>query len=188
RWPAQGGGPSGVWLTPCVPDLPQRPVYLCGPVEMMAATRQLLVQLGVPESKIQVEAFVSPGAPRLSQDEPAAPRPDDGGPKSVFPHSTSRLTNGTATNLDIMAPTATFARSGRRATVAAESTLLEASEAVGVNLPFECRSGICGQCKVRLLEGNVVMDSEDAISRSEKDAGWVLACQARPLTDVTVDG
>ena len=68
-----------------------------------------------------------------------------------------------------------------------ETTLLEASETIGVDLPFECRSGVCGQCKVKLLTGAVEMDVEDAISAYEKDAGWVLACQAHAVVDVTID-
>jgi len=86
-----------------------------------------------------------------------------------------------------MPRTATFARSGKTATLTPETTILEASESVGVDLPFECRSGICGQCKVRLVAGSVVMQTEDAITPSEKRAGWVLACQARARADVTVD-
>ena len=56
-----------------------------------------------------------------------------------------------------------------------------------MDLPFECRSGICGQCKVRLVAGSVTMETEDAITPSEKRAGWVLACQSRARADVTVD-
>ena len=55
-------------------------------------------------------------------------------------------------------------------------TLLEAAEAAGVDLPFECRSGVRGQCKVRLVEGEVKMATEDALSRS-----WKASCSpARP--------
>src|SRR5262249_46786079 len=53
-------------------------------------------------------------------------------------------------------------------------TLLEAAENAGVALPFECRAGICGQCKVKLLRGEVTMASEDALSPAEKIEGVVL--------------
>ena len=68
-----------------------------------------------------------------------------------------------------------------------DETILEAAEAAGVDLPWECRSGICGQCKVRLLSGRVVMEAEDALSPVEKRAGMILACQARAKTAVTVE-
>jgi ferredoxin-NADP reductase len=66
-------------------------------------------------------------------------------------------------------------------------TILEAAENAGLTLPFECRSGICGQCKVKLLRGEVTMDSEDALSPAEKADGLVLACQAHATSDVIVD-
>ncbi len=66
-------------------------------------------------------------------------------------------------------------------------TLLEVAESAGVELPFECRAGVCGQCKVKLLDGEVTMASEEALSTAEKLEGIVLACQARPKTAVVVD-
>ena len=71
--------------------------------------------------------------------------------------------------------------------ITAETTVLEAAEAASVDLPFECRSGICGQCKMRLLSGSVIMDSEDALTVVEKANGWILACQAHASSDVVVD-
>jgi len=38
-----------------------------------------------------------------------------------------------------------------------------------------------------LLHGTVQMDCEDALSAAEKASGIVLACQARPQSDVTVE-
>ena len=49
--------------------------------------------------------------------------------------------------------------------------MLEAAEASSIQLPYECRSGICGQCKTRLMEGTVIMDCEDALSPAEKANG-----------------
>ena len=63
----------------------------------------------------------------------------------------------------------------------------QAAEASSIDLPFECRSGICGQCKTRLLSGSVVMDSEDALTANEKANGWILACQAHATSDVVVE-
>ena len=75
----------------------------------------------------------------------------------------------------------TFKRSNRVIEVDGEITVLEAAEASSIDLPFECRSGICGQCKTRLLSGSVVMDSEDALTAIEKANGWILASQAHDL-------
>lgn len=57
----------------------------------------------------------------------------------------------------------------------------------GHALQYECRSGICGQCRIRLIEGIVQMDCEDALSASEKASGLILACQAWPQSNVVID-
>ena len=36
-----------------------------------------------------------------------------------------------------------------------DTTILAAAEPVSTALRYECRSGICGHCKVRLIEGKV---------------------------------
>jgi len=66
-------------------------------------------------------------------------------------------------------------------------TVLEAAERAGVEIPFECRSGICGQCRTMLLSGRVTMDVQDALSAADRAKGLILACQARARRDIEVD-
>lgn len=68
-------------------------------------------------------------------------------------------------------------------------TILDAALDGGVPVPFQCRSGQCGSCKCRLLRGLIEHDDHlpEALSESERTDGWVLACRARPKTDVEVD-
>ena len=51
--------------------------------------------------------------------------------------------------------TVTFDRSGKTVTVDAATSLMEAGEEVGVQMPFGCRMGICQSCVVALLDGHV---------------------------------
>jgi ferredoxin-NADP reductase len=51
--------------------------------------------------------------------------------------------------------TVTFGSSGRTAEVDGATTLLEAGEAAGLQLPFGCRMGICQSCVVPLVAGSV---------------------------------
>jgi ferredoxin-NADP reductase len=51
--------------------------------------------------------------------------------------------------------TVTFAASGKSVAVDAATTLLEAGESVGVQMPFGCRMGICQSCVVELVDGQV---------------------------------
>ncbi len=51
--------------------------------------------------------------------------------------------------------TVTFARSGRTVAADAATSLMEAGEGAGVQMPFGCRMGICQSCVVPLAEGHV---------------------------------
>ena len=58
-------------------------------------------------------------------------------------------------------------------------TVLEAAESVGVEIPWSCRVGICGTCKVKLQQGSVSMEVEEGLPPEDKAAGLILACQAK---------
>lgn len=67
-------------------------------------------------------------------------------------------------------------------------TVLEGAQRVRPDLPFACKGGVCGTCRARLVEGEVAMRRNFALERAELEAGFVLTCQSRPVTDrVTVD-
>lgn len=51
--------------------------------------------------------------------------------------------------------TVTFARSGKSVAADAATSLMDAGEGAGVQLPFGCRMGICQSCVVDLVEGHV---------------------------------
>lgn len=67
-------------------------------------------------------------------------------------------------------------------------TILEAALAAGVAYPHGCRSGRCGSCKSRLIEGatDLLPHSRFALTETEKSEGLILACRALPLTDAAV--
>ncbi|OMQ14125.1 phenylacetic acid degradation protein, partial [Modestobacter sp. VKM Ac-2676] len=56
------------------------------------------------------------------------------------------------------------------------------------DLPFACRGGVCGTCRARVTGGEVRMRRNHALEPAEVAAGFVLTCQALPVSDaVTVD-
>ena len=176
-WSGERGRTSANLLQQFVPDLVHVPVYLCGPNEMMEATRTLLREVGVADSLVHTEAFSG----KKSAIEPAAEVPPPINVNVARPATPATQIKANA------ASSIRFVRSQIQTAISSETTILEAAEAVGVQLAYECRSGICGQCKMSLTEGRVQMDCEDALSASEKAAGFVLACQARPLSNLVVD-
>jgi glycine betaine catabolism B len=80
-----------------------------------------------------------------------------------------------------------FQRAGKRAELLEGQTVLEAAEDAGIEIAFECRSGICGQCKTHLISGKVAMDVQDALSPADRAKRLILACQARALGNIVVD-
>ena len=65
--------------------------------------------------------------------------------------------------------------------------MLEAAEAIGVDIDFSCRVGICGVCKVKLLEGAVTMEVEEGLDPGDKELGMILACQAKSTGNLVVE-
>jgi NAD(P)H-flavin reductase/ferredoxin len=70
-----------------------------------------------------------------------------------------------------------------------QGTILEAALDAGLPFPHNCRSGNCGTCKSRLLEGRVDMlpHAQEALDAVEKANSLILACRATPRTDVTIE-
>ncbi len=68
-------------------------------------------------------------------------------------------------------------------------SILEAGLRAGIALPFECRSGGCGECKCTILQGSVDHGAyqESALTEEERRAGKALMCCATPLSDLDLE-
>jgi ferredoxin-NADP reductase/DMSO/TMAO reductase YedYZ heme-binding membrane subunit len=168
-WDGPRGQITREVITDFIPDLRRGPVLLCGPAPMMTAMRAILVGMGVPDSEVLQEAFVSPSAV-----EPIAGASRSAATEELLP-------DGAVASI-------VFKRTGKTAGWPEGQTVLEAAEEAGVDIPFECRSGICGQCKTALIAGHVTMEVQDALTAADRSNGLILACQARAAAlDVAVD-
>ena len=56
----------------------------------------------------------------------------------------------------------------------------------GARLPFGCRMGSCGMCTARIISGEVDQSTGIFLDDKQQQDGFVLLCQAHPLSDVTV--
>jgi CDP-4-dehydro-6-deoxyglucose reductase len=68
-------------------------------------------------------------------------------------------------------------------------TLLQAGLRAGLNLDHGCANGSCGECRARLLEGQVAphRHADYRFSAREKAEGWLLLCSCRALGDLVVE-
>lgn len=78
--------------------------------------------------------------------------------------------------------------SGREFNAAESESILDAAMREGILLPYSCRNGSCATCKGRILAGTVDYGvyEEKALTVEERNSGQALFCQARPLSDVTI--
>ncbi len=140
--------------------------FLCGPFGMVTQARATLAGLGVDPSRVRTELFFVEAQPpqRSIAEETLLRQP---GQVDV----TARL-NGRET---------TF-------TMTRAQALVDGLLAARDDAPFSCKGGVCATCRARLLEGRVAMDHTYALDSTDREQGYILTCQAHPLTDrVVVD-
>ncbi|MBN2982489.1 MULTISPECIES: 2Fe-2S iron-sulfur cluster-binding protein [Cohnella] len=88
-------------------------------------------------------------------------------------------------------PTVTFQTSGKSIEVAQDANLLRTSIRYEGSVPYKCGGGICGTCKVRIVDGfeflSKTMKKEvDRLGPEWLEQGYRLACQTFVSGDVTI--
>jgi len=79
-----------------------------------------------------------------------------------------------------------FAKSGKEINCSEDQFILDIAEGEGVEIASSCRSGNCGTCQVKILEGNVKYDgTPDALKDLQE--GMILTCSATPIDKVIID-
>lgn len=69
-----------------------------------------------------------------------------------------------------------------------KETLLEAALRADLDPPYSCAGGACGTCRAKIVFGEVVMDTNYALTAADVESGYVLTCQSRPTTKrISVD-
>ena len=151
------------FLATLVPPAQIDEVYICGPEDMIHAVRGALADAGVAAEKIHFELFTTSG----SQQKAPPSRP----PRPTSPADTQ---SQVAVQLDGTTRVLPMSYYG--------DTILDALLATGADAPYSCKNGMCSTCRARVTEGQVEMDVNYSLSETEVAKGYVLTCQARPLS------
>ncbi len=157
----------GEFLATVVPAASIGHAYVCGPFRMNDEAEAALLAAGVPEERIHIERFGVPtaGAAPIGAVVHEAKPGDAEAARVVI------VRDGLAREIE-------FRRD--------QPSILDAASAAGLEVPFSCTSGVCGTCRAKLVEGEVRMERNFALDRDEVAAGFVLTCQAHPLTERVV--
>ena len=77
---------------------------------------------------------------------------------------------------------------GQSFEVQSKETLLDAGLRAGLNVPYNCGTGTCGGCRMRVVFGDVREAAYDfRFTEAERGAGWVLPCRAQVSSDLEIE-
>ena len=138
--------------------------FVCGPDTMIDDVSAALAELGMPGNCVHAERF---GAPR----------------KTAPARETTAAVADTASITVIM--------DGHKKAFdmnEADLNIVDAAAEHGIELPYSCKGGVCATCRCHLREGEVAMATNYGLEPWEVDAGFILACQSKPLSkSLTLD-
>jgi len=157
----------GEFLSALVPASSVHHAYVCGPFQMNDEAEAALLAAGMPEQGIHIERFGVAQQPT--------------GTVGAVVHEAKP---GDADEARVV-----LIRDGLRREIQFsrdQPSILDCASAAGIEVPFSCTSGVCGTCRARVLEGDVRMERNFALGKDEVAAGFVLTCQAHPMTERVV--
>ncbi len=147
--------------------------FVCGPEAMIEACEQALLAAGVPRERIHTERFLSGAPSGASQFIANSSRPQRAG----GPNDSKDPVKATPIRLSV-------ALDGKvhELRMAADERILDVALAAGLDLPYSCKGGVCCTCRAKVLEGQVAMEKNFTLEAWEVSKGFVLSCQARPVS------
>ena len=133
--------------------------FVCGPDTMIREVTDTLVALGLPADRVHSERF---GIPR----EAAAAGPAAAA-KSADQATVTIIMDGHRKSFEMHRD---------------DDNIVDAAAGNGIDLPYSCKGGVCATCRCHVREGEVTMAANFGLEPWEVEAGYVLACQSRPVS------
>ncbi|GAB3456872.1 phenylacetate-CoA oxygenase/reductase subunit PaaK [Massilia terrae] len=138
--------------------------FICGPEEMMHGVSAALQEAGLAKEQIRIELFAA-----------SIPKHE---------HKPRKVEAGARHQTEV-----TVIMDGSAASYSMEQdkeSVLDAGLRAGLDMRYSCKGGVCSTCRCKVIEGQVEMDVNYALEDYEVARGFVLSCQAFPLTDKVV--
>ena len=87
-----------------------------------------------------------------------------------------------------MAYTVEFKNSGKKLVWDDQyESILEMAGDNGIEIESDCEQGFCGTCAVKLVSGEVDMETTDGLEDDELENNMILACVAVPKSDLVIE-
>lgn len=128
--------------------------FLCGPEGLLLKSRQALRFLGYSDQQIHQEIFVIKD--RITP------------PAELFPRSIVTIHHKDESFQVQVEP---------------GQTILDAAIDQGVDLPYNCRAGVCSACAGTCLSGEVHMHTQVGLLTTRSSKGLLLTCTGYPVTE-----
>lgn len=132
--------------------------FICGPEQMIFTIKDFLEGWGVESEHIHFELFTTPTRKIIKSEVPDQKVSEEGSDITV-------KIDGRSFNFKLDYDGA---------------VILDAALAQGADLPFACKGGVCCTCKAKLIEGEVEMEANYGLEKSEVKDGYILTCQSHP--------
>ncbi|MCB9184883.1 MAG: phenylacetate-CoA oxygenase/reductase subunit PaaK [Flavobacteriales bacterium] len=149
-----------------VSDRNDNEYFICGPEQMMVNVSEALERLGADKKRIHIELFGTPVSTEA---------------KKEATHATSTVFSGVADVKVIL-----DGREHELKIKANGDTVLDAALDAGLDVPYACKGAVCCTCKARVVEGQVEMEMNYALTDDEVADGYVLTCQTHPRSQRVV--
>jgi ring-1,2-phenylacetyl-CoA epoxidase subunit PaaE len=137
--------------------------FVCGPDTMIATVTDTLIELGMDAEHVHSERFGIPRQGRKAREEAAA--------KAADHANVTIIMDGHRKDFDMHRN---------------DDNIVDAAADHGIDLPYSCKGGVCATCRCHVREGEVTMTTNYGLEPWEVEAGFVLACQSRPVSDTVL--
>lgn len=136
--------------------------FICGPGPMMENVKAALEGLKIAKEKIHIEYFTS------------------------VIEAVSKAETASGGNVNAKVKVIQYGIETEFELETGSISVLEAAIEAGVDAPFSCKGAVCCTCRAKVLEGQVKMTANFALTDAEVEEGFILTCQSHPITERVV--
>ncbi len=150
------------------PEIPvqETTFFICGPTEMIKSISEFLKkEKKVPSLQVMYEYYSPP------DDEDSAEKSEEFKKIPNLESFVTLIIDDDEYNIHLNSK---------------KESILDKALKEHLPVPFACKGGVCCTCKAQVMEGEVFMEKNFALTEEEVERGLVLTCQCHPTTNIVL--